>query len=326
MIGLLIRCRPLWVVWCSFRRFLLVTYETLVVFYLMRRTRAGMLEPQHPWITGREPGTAREIWERNVVYRSPSTRYTPSDDLNAVVSVGRFMAAMVGKSSVEIPQGPKRRMPHAVNYIHGAVHYNGVYMLFDDFPDLVDHLTDASFVTDLLEFARKVGREVTFVMRDRDYDPLDFAYCVGCLRTHLPWFSNGNGPTKRPVLWGNASPYPTIGLINGAWMSDLFRLVRGDTASLVRPALSHGPYFSRAYRGRRREFSWLDRWVAWVIFVDVRLRGFRGQLFFTDRRVIEPRRVAEYRAAGGYWRWLGCHFVPPPFRARTKREVSDPSA
>jgi hypothetical protein len=30
----------------------------------------------------------------------------------------------------EIPQGKARRMPHAVNYLHGSVHYNGGYVLF----------------------------------------------------------------------------------------------------------------------------------------------------------------------------------------------------
>jgi hypothetical protein len=54
------------------------------------------------------------------------------------------------------------------------------------------------------------------------------------------------------------------------------------------------------------------------MFTDVRLRGFKGQLFFTDRRVIEPQRLEEYRKAGGYLKWVGCHPVPSPFRRREK--------
>lgn len=306
--------RPFWILFCMVSRWALVLWETAVVLHLMKKMKAGMLRADHPWVTGQCP-EGGAIWPKNLVYRSPGTA-SEQEDAERVSDVGRFLASMVRKSlpaSPETPQGPKRRMPHAVNYLHGAIHYSGAFMVFEDFADLVSHLSDPAFRRDLLRFGRKEKREVTFVLRERQYDPLEFAWCVGAVRAFLPWFSNGNGPTKKPVLWGNASPHAAIALINGAWIADTMKLRHGDVSGIVRPP-SVGSHFQPGYRGVRSHFTFFDRLLAWVMFTDVRLRGFGGQLFFTDRRVIEPQRLEEYEKAGGYWKWVGCHRVPNPFR------------
>lgn len=304
-------------VYCFQRQLWLLAWEVWVVFFFMYVLKDRRLPQEHPWATGRTPDDDGDIWPRNIVYRSPSRLAETSEESDAKIvrSVGKFLCAMVRRSNQgpEIPHGPKRRMPHAVNYIHGAVHYNGAFLVFDDFADLVSHLTDRQFRRDLLRFGRRERREVTLVFRNRDYEPLDFAYMVGCVRAHLPSFSNGNGPTKRPVLWGNMSPYPAIALINGAWMSDLFRMWRGRDDALARAPIDSRAHFRQSYCGSRSWFTFTDRLLAWYMYTDVRSRGFRGQLFFTNRKRIEPQRVEEYEEAGGYWKWAACHEVPPPW-------------
>lgn len=308
----------LWVAWCTYRMWALVAWETLVVMYLIRRMKGGAIEADHPWASGHGAGGA--IWPKNIVYRSPTRLDADlAHDEEAVSSVGRFLALMVRRSTrvPEIPQGPKRRMPHAVNYLHGAIHHNGAFLVFDDFGDVIAHLTDPRFRRDLIRFARRERREVTLVLRTRTYDPLDYAYCIGCVRTMLPWFSNGNGPTRKPVLWGNHAPYPAIALINGAWMADTCALMRADTRSIVRAPVAQaeleGPYV-----GTRDRPIWLDRVLAWQMYLDVKTRGFRGQLAFTDRRLIEPHRIREYESEGGYGRWTACYPVPHPFQRDPK--------
>ena len=302
-------------IYCFGRQLLLLAFEVWAVLFFMQALRRRRCDSEHPWVTGLD-ADGEEVWPRNIVYRSPSRMpdTTEESDAAIVTSIGKFLRAMVRRSAQaeELPHGSKRRMPHGVNYIHGAVHYNGAFLLFDDFADLVSHLTDRRFRRDLLRFGRRQRREVTLVFRNRKYCPVDFAYMVGSVRAHLPWFSNGNGPTKRPVLWGNMSPYPAINLINGAWMTDLWRFCRG--ADVARPTIDSRAHFTGDYFGRRKEFTFTDRLLAWYMFMDVKARGFRGQIFFTNRHRIEPRRVGEYREAGGYWKWVACHEVPFPRR------------
>lgn len=301
---------------------MLVAWESGVVVYLIKKMKHGLLAPEHPWVTGERPDTGAPIWFDNVAYRSPSNRPDASEafDRRLVEGVGAFLARMTKKStaSEEIPHGKKRRMPHAVNYLHGAVHYNGAYLVFDDFGDLVFHLTDRRFRRDLMRLAREEGREVTFVFRERDYDPLDYAYCIGAVRMLIPWFSNGNGPTKKPVLWGNVAPFPAIGTINGAWMKDTFALLHGERESIVRPPISKR-YFEGRYVGTRTDPIWIERLMAWLISLDVRLHGFGGQIAFTKRDVIEPERRAEYEREGGYFKWSASYIVPHPFTRKEER-------
>ena len=36
-------------------------------------------------------------------------------------------------------------MPHGINYIHGAAHYNSGILLFNDFADGIGHFSDPRF-------------------------------------------------------------------------------------------------------------------------------------------------------------------------------------
>ncbi len=333
---------------CFAAQMQLLVVEVPIVWFFMWRLKANALPTQHAWLTGAlttdslcnsmaestqdqsslDQSAPRTVWARNIVYRSAtrSVRTAAVDDHEVADKTGEFLRRMVAKSSVEVAHGPKRRMPHAVNYIHGAVHYNGLTLIFDDFLDLARHLHDSKFRSELQRVAKMERREVTFLFRQRDYDVLEFAYCVGVVRNFLPWFSNANGPSKKPVLWGNVAPYPAINLINGAWVRDIQRLSVGKLDQLARPSVNAAAYFQASYGQTPVNYRWLDRFQAWWISMDVRARGFRGQLFFTNRRRIEPHRLDEYRAAGGYMKWSACHKVPFPLPQASPTHSSQTSS
>lgn len=313
-------------VYCFWRQLALVAWESAAVVGFMKVLTHGLLGPEHPWVTGLQEGSDEPIWSHNIAYRStPHLKGVESDEV-ILARVGRFLSKMVARSASgkpEAPHGPKRRMPHAVNYLHGGVHYNGLFMIFDDIPDLMAHIKDPVFRRQMLRLGRTQRREITLILRTRRVDPLDYAYAIGCLRGVLPWFSNGNGPTGKPVLWGNAAPYPVINLIHGAWMRDMWTLWRKGQHAVCRPALDPAARIPTMVPMGRRYTTWSDRLWAWFMFMDVRARGFRGQLVFTNRPRIEPQRVLEYRQQGGYGRWVGCHEVPHPFQARVVSSTED---
>jgi hypothetical protein len=189
-------------------------------------------------------------------------------------------------------------MPHAINYLHGAVHYNGLTLLFNNFAEAMEYVADTRFRKELRRLVKEERREVTLVFRERNYDPVEFAYFSAFVMSHLPWFANVNG-AGRKVMWGNPSPYPAVNIINGAWVRDIETLRHGDTAGIVRPPLEPGRYFQGRYGVPTRSFCTLERTHAFLINNWVRSRGFKGGLYFVDRRRIEPERYKTYLASGG---------------------------
>src|SRR5262245_6193115 len=263
---------------------------------------AGLIDPDHPWATGNDPATGRPIWHRNVLYRSardPSAGLTPDEEV--VTRTCRFMAEKAALSAVlpELPAGPGRRMPHAINYIHGSSHYNSGILIFTDFADGTAHFTDPAFQQEVWRFVREQGREVLILFRKRDYTPREFAYFTGCLRTLFPWFCNANGPKGR-VLWGNSSPFPAANLITGCWARDVYTLKQpGGARRVVRPAIESGIYFqSGPYGQGRTHYRWPEKLLAWATYWRVRLRGRRGGMFFVDRRRVYADQIEHRRRMG----------------------------
>ncbi len=296
---------------CFLRQMWLLAVEAGIVVFYVRAMKAGLLDECHPWAVGNDvDGTP--IWPKNVVYASPRKIENAPSDAEIVIKVGQFLRSMVKRSVGinEIPQGPRRRMPHAVNYLHGSVHYNGGFIVFDDCKDLVSHVNDPAFRRDLARFVKAEKREVTIVLRDRDYDPTEYAYAISAVRAHLPYFTNGNGPSDKPVLWGNKAPYASLNPINGAWMDDMRMLWKGELDALVRPPVAES-YFADKYVLVPRGYTKLEKSLAWLYFLDVRARGKRGNIFFSARETFDPRGVAEYKALG-YWRWFNIARVPRP--------------
>lgn len=218
-------------------------------------------------------------------------------------------------------------MPHAVNYIHGTVHYNGCFAVFNDFADAMFYMSDRRFAREFVRFAREQRRELTIVLRERAYHPEEYAWFVAFVRSHLPWYANGNGPTKKRVLHGTPSPYPAVNPINGSWISDIRDLQRGRLDQLVREPLACRQYFAGRYQGHQREFTFLERFHAWAQYLLTRAKGFQGGLVFTNRRKIEPEHWAEFQATNG--RWQSGYPVSSPFRtiaatrARRHSDVTD---
>jgi rSAM/selenodomain-associated transferase 2 len=279
----------------------------VVDFMKLHKLRAGELQPSHPWVTGYLPNSSDVVWDKNIVYASEEKSdwiQEPESDSAIAVRLGRFLALMVKRSTAstpELPQGSKRRMPHGVNYIHGSIHYNGGLLIFNDFADGIHHLSDTRFVKEMKRFVRMERRELTLVLRERCYDPEEFAWFVTFVRAHIPWFANGNGPTQKRVLFGTPSPYAAVNPINGSWVRDLQLLSRGDVESIVRPPIT-APYFRERYNGTQADFTFLERFHAWAQHLQILAKGFQGGLVFTSRKKIEPENYKKYRETNGLWR------------------------
>jgi hypothetical protein len=255
----------------------------------LRPLPAGLVSTDHPWVTGLNPETGETIWQDNVIYRSPRTEDDQklADDDVVLEATGKFLAERVRQSAVtpELPVGPKRRMPHGINYIHGSSHFNSGILIFNDFADGYRHITDRRFRKELYRFVKRERREVLFVFRNRDYQPREYAYFSCCMRTLFPWFCNPNGPRGR-ILWGNAAPFPAANLITGHWMRDVYALKRpGGTEAVVRKPIAVGQYFRDESYGLGRDRAiWPEKLLAWTTYWRVRLRGQKGGMFFVDRR------------------------------------------
>ncbi len=297
-----------------------MTWQTLIVlkFMFIQKLGPNVLDKTHGWVTGEMRDGEGAVWSKNIAYASKrkGTGFLaePEEDRVIVERIGKFLAAMVQKSVTqdEIPQGRKRRMPHAVNYIHGTVQYNGCYAIFNDFKDAMAHLSDRKFVKEMKRFAREENRELTIVLRERKYDPTEYAWFLAFVRAYLPWYANANGPTKKRVLHGTPSPYPAVNPINGVWMRDLQRLYNGERETLLLPPLEQGKYFQGQYQGYRKTYNLVERFHVWVQDLIVRTKGFQGALVFTKREKIEPENLMKYKESGGKWR--SGYDVPNPFR------------
>lgn len=275
----------------------------------LRPVRGGALGPDHPFCTGLRPDTGRPVWTDNLVHATPRRDHWgargrtlwPESDAAILGRVGRFMAAMVAHSAAtdDHPEGRQSRMPHAVNYLHGPVHYNGGWFLFNDFAEAIEHVSDPAFRAELHRFVELEQREPLFVFRDRDYDRAEFARFVCFLRSVLPWFSNSNGP-KRRVLWGNPAPYAVVNIITGNWIRDTRLILDARGREIVaRPPIEPGLYFQGVYRGWRRHVLWPERLLARLTDRRIRARGAKGNLYFVDARALRARSRARAIASPG---------------------------
>lgn len=251
----------------------------------------GAVDLEHPWCTGLSPHTGDLIWNHNVIYKTPrrETLAELASDEEILIATGRFMASRVRKSAVtpELPVGPKRRMPHAINYMHGSSHYNSGIILLNDMEEGFRHVTSLSFRRDLRAFVKKERREVLFIFRDPEYDPRVYAHLSCCMRTHFHWFCNPNGPKAR-VLWGNLAPFAAANLITGHWADDVYALKKADGATqVVRPPIAHREYMRHGpYFGQRDTAIWPEKSLAKLNDLRIRLRGQKSGMFFVDRRKV----------------------------------------
>lgn len=263
----------------------------------------GLVPLDHPWVTGIEPSSGEYIWPKNVIYRSPRSENATdlADDDKVLYATGKFLAERVRQSATlpELPIGPKRRMPHAINYLHGVSHYNSGIVLLNDLAEGFRHITDFRFRREILRFVRETNREVLFLFRSRDYSLRQYAYLSCCMRTVFGWFCNPNGP-RGNVLWGNMAPFPAANLITGRWVNDLYRLKRpGGAEAVARPPIAQGRYFQNGPYGRGRSHAvWPEKLLAWGTYYRVRARGGKGGVFFVDRRAVYADQIARRAQRG----------------------------
>jgi hypothetical protein len=277
-----------------------VLHNTLGAYHVLRlwhvqKVGAGLIDRAHPWCTGQLPDAADSAWLRNVVFRT-APRPDAEPDEHIMQKVGAFLAEMVKKSAQlpELPHGPERRMPHVVNYLHGSVHCNGLWLLFNDFAEAKHYFADPRFRREFVRVVRRERREVTLVFRERRYDPIEYAYFSGFMMSCFPWFANVNGPGKK-VMWGNPAPYPAMNIITGNWVRDVDNLRRGHPERIVKPALQAADYFRGEYGAPAPAYTLPERLIAYLENEWVRRRGFNAGLFFIDRKKIDPRIYEKYQ-------------------------------
>lgn len=255
----------------------------------------GLIAEDHPFCTGLDPATGKTIWNSNLLFRSPrrepwTGHPAPDPDDEIIDKVGHHLCKQVlmAAASKEFPTGRPSPMPPGILYLHGGVHYNGGWLLFNDFNDAIEHFTDPKFAAQFRLFVKEQHREPITIFRNRDYDRGEFARFVCFMRTIFPWFSNSNGP-KKFVLWGNPSPYPAVNTITGNWIHDC-RALQSESGRkcVARPPIPSGRYFQNGpYRGERSTTLWPEHLLAAFTERRIRWRGEKENLYFVDKRKIK---------------------------------------
>jgi hypothetical protein len=255
----------------------------------LRPMPGGLIDETHPFCTGLDPATGRTIWKANLIFRTPpraawpAGQRAPDTDEELIDKVGDHLCKQVRMASAGpgYPTGHPAPMPPGILYLHGGVHYNGGWLLFNDFKEAIEHYSDPKFAAEFRRFVREQRREPITIFRDRDYDRGNFARFVCFMRTIFPWFSNSNGP-KKFVLWGNPSPYPAVNTITGNWIGDCRALkTEAGRKSVARPPIPAAAYFQNGpYAGERSTTRWPENLLARLTERRIRWRGEREKPLF----------------------------------------------
>ena len=266
------------------------TWGIINVFNIVwvRPMAGGLLDESHPMVTGINPEKNDFIWKQNIIFQSTrSAEFENSaTDEQIVTDVGNHMRKMVeiSSSSAKYPQGKPDRMPPAINYIHGCVHYNGGFLLFNDFQDAISHFTNKDFQNAFKRFVKEEGREPVTIFRNRNYDRMEYLEFVCFLRTIFPWFSNTNGNKKR-IGWGNPAPYPSVNTITGYWMDDTYKIYsEKGRKSVCRQPITKKYFTEASYVGERATTKPEEKFLANFTNERVLARGEKGNMFFVDLR------------------------------------------
>ncbi len=280
----------------------------------LRPMPGGMIEEAHPFCTGLDPATGRTIWNSNVLFRTPPRaawaggHRAPDADEELIDKVGEHLCQQVrmAAASPEHPTGRPAPMPPGILYLHGGVHYNGGWLLFNDFTEAIEHFSDPKFAAEFRRFVREQGREPITLFRDRDYDREEFARFVCFMRTTFPWFSNSNGP-KKFVLWGNPAPYAAVNTITGNWIGDCRALKSAEgRRTVARPPIPADRYFQNGpFVGERSTTLWPEHLLARFTERRIGWRGERENLYFVDKRKLKQGLRFGPEPIPSPWRRLG---------------------
>lgn len=258
----------------------------------LRPMPGGLIDETHPFCTGLNPTTGQPVWWANLLFHTPRREVCdgvipPESDQAIIERVGDYLRRQVllAAATPQHPQGRPARMPPGILYLHGGVHYNGGWLLFNDFKEAIEHYSDPRFRAELKRFVREQKREPITIFRERDYDRQEFARFVCFMRSVLPWFSNSNGP-KKFVLWGNPAPYPAVNTITGNWIADCRALkTEHGRMKVARPPIPTERYFQTGpYRGDVNTTRWPEHLLALFTERRIALRGEKENLYFVDKR------------------------------------------
>ena len=261
----------------------------------LRPMRGGMIDEDHPFCTGIDLATGKSIWHANLLFSTPPLNpwpgnIPPDSDEELLEKVGTHLRNQVSHAaaSERYPTGKASPMPPGILYLHGGVHYNGGWLIFNNFTEAIRHFSDPRFAREFRRFVKEQNREPITLFRDRDYDREEFARFVCFMRTIFPWFSNSNGP-KKFVLWGNPSPYPAVNTITGNWIGDCRALkTEHGRRNVARPPIPAQRYFQDGpYAGSRETTRWPENLLALFTHKRIALRGEKENLYFVDKRKLK---------------------------------------
>src|SRR5207244_1538310 len=116
----------------------------------------GVIDQSHPFCTGIDPAAGRRIWNSNVIFRTTprlaggARTLVPDPDDEIVNKTGEHLCKQVrmAAASPEHPTGRPAPMPPGILYLHGGVHYNGGWLLFNDFKEAIEHFSDPKFAAE----------------------------------------------------------------------------------------------------------------------------------------------------------------------------------
>lgn len=265
------------------------TWGIINVFFIVwiRPMKGGLISDSHPMATGINPESSKPIWPENIIFQSirDESKNYPID-VEIVTDVGNHLRKMVANSSSSenYPKGKADRMPPAINYIHGAVHYNGGFLLFNDFADAISHFSNKEFQESFKNFVTIEKREPVTLFRNRNYDRMEYLEFVCFMRTIFPWFSNTNGNKKR-IGWGNPAPYPSVNTITGHWIKDTYKIYSAlGRETVCRPPIKNKYFSKKSYQGIRTYVFSEEKFLARFTNNRVLARGEKGNMFFVDLR------------------------------------------
>ncbi len=295
----------------------------------LRPMPGGLIDESHPFCTGIDPETGEPVWHQNVVFKTArrdhwaNPAFAPDTDDELIRKVGDHLRRQVlmAAASTASPTGHPAAMPPGILYIHGSVHFNGIWLLFNDFAEAIRHFSDRRFAAEFRRLVRRERREPVTLFRERDYDRTEFANFVCFMRTTFPWFSNCNGP-KKFVLWGNPSPYPAVNTITGHWIRDTRALKTAHgQRHVARPPLSRSYFQDGPYFGERETTRWPEQLLATLTNKRIALRGERENLYFVDKRKLRrghrfgPEPIpTPWQRLRQWWRSPSTSTNPPPQR------------
>jgi len=264
------------------------TWGIFNVFFIVwvRPMKGGMATLHHPFATGIDPQDEKYIWHKNLLFQSERKREFAQTDEEILTAVGLHMASMFTKSCEQEGHalGIPDRMPPAINYIHGGVHYNGGFLIFDDTKDAIAHFSNPDFQRSFWKFILQEKREPVTILREKNYDRMEYLEFVCFMRSIFPYFSNTNGNKKR-IGWGNPAPYPSVNTITGHWKTDTYKFYSKEKAAqAARPAIQKQYFTKKIYSPVRTQVRWPEKFLARFTNDRVLARGLKGNVFFVDNR------------------------------------------